>query len=226
MPAHYLCGKNKMSITGRIKEYYGFLKSKERAEKNYDLRGREEEEETIFCQLKNPHEAGSRLSLAGDICGVLELGTYGQGFVENFLFWKKEGSCMEVLATPFQAVTFTPAWQRCGLPHVPTQHGRVYFRGYPLHLGTGTFPYQALKRRGEWLHSTASILREMACRHHLGPRLPTAFSTPLHLKLWVPTGMHASSYPPCAEGTSRGRESDDSETAAWGAEPLKKAHAV
>ena len=119
------------------------FKNKERAEKNYDLRAKEQRGggrvRPFFCQLKNLNEAGSRLSLAGDIRGVLELGTYNQGFVENFLFWKQEGSCMEVLAIPFQAVTFTPAWEQRGLLQVRTT-GSYIFQGLLPPPGKRYFP--------------------------------------------------------------------------------------
>lgn len=54
MPAYYLCDKNKVSIMGRIKEYYGFFKSNERRKKkNYALRNTEKER-NHFLPIKEP----------------------------------------------------------------------------------------------------------------------------------------------------------------------------
>jgi hypothetical protein len=87
--------KNKMSITRRIKGYQE-QREREKAERT-----------TISGEGRSLSEVGSRLSLMGP---VEELGnwvlTIRVKFIVSFSC-KREDSGMEVLAIPFQMVTFT-----------------------------------------------------------------------------------------------------------------------
>lgn len=67
----------------------GFSKAmREEKQKKIMPKGTQRRSETIFCQLKSPNEAESKLSLAGGKWGVLELGTYHQG-LDDFFFLQK-----------------------------------------------------------------------------------------------------------------------------------------